>query len=155
MWPFFAIETPFLYWALREEGTNAEAKEFHHGHSGPGSAGSGFRDPGTAGKRLQQQAEGEERTAPSSQGAREVASRWSWPSAKGGCREGRAEEESSGDVFSPEGQDSPSPPQASARCQPPTGSEKGGLMAKTDEPLTQLATRIPKELHRRLKLYWY
>ena len=26
-------------------------------------------------------------------------------------------------------------------------------MAKTDEPLTQLATRIPKELHRRLKLY--
>ncbi len=26
-------------------------------------------------------------------------------------------------------------------------------MAKTDEPLTQLATRIPKELHRRLKLH--
>jgi len=26
-------------------------------------------------------------------------------------------------------------------------------MAKTEEPLTQLATRIPKELHRRLKLY--
>ena len=26
-------------------------------------------------------------------------------------------------------------------------------MAKTEEPLTQLATRIPKELHHRLKLY--
>ena len=26
-------------------------------------------------------------------------------------------------------------------------------MAKTDEPWTQLATRIPKELHRRLKLH--
>ena len=26
-------------------------------------------------------------------------------------------------------------------------------MAKGDEPLTQLATRIPKELHRRLKLH--
>ena len=26
-------------------------------------------------------------------------------------------------------------------------------MAKADEPLTQLATRIPKELHRRLKLH--
>ena len=26
-------------------------------------------------------------------------------------------------------------------------------MAKTEEPQTQLATRIPKELHRRLRLY--
>ena len=26
-------------------------------------------------------------------------------------------------------------------------------MATTEEPQTQLATRIPKELHRRLKLY--
>ena len=26
-------------------------------------------------------------------------------------------------------------------------------MAKLEEPWTQLATRIPKELHRRLKLY--
>jgi len=26
-------------------------------------------------------------------------------------------------------------------------------MTKTEEPLTQLATRIPKELHRRLKLH--
>jgi predicted HicB family RNase H-like nuclease len=27
------------------------------------------------------------------------------------------------------------------------------MMAKTEEPWTQLATRIPKELHRRLKLH--
>ena len=26
-------------------------------------------------------------------------------------------------------------------------------MAKTDEPIVQLVTRIPKELHRRLKLH--
>ena len=26
-------------------------------------------------------------------------------------------------------------------------------MAKTDEPIAQLATRIPKDLHRRLKLH--
>jgi hypothetical protein len=26
-------------------------------------------------------------------------------------------------------------------------------MAKADEPLTQLATRIPQELHRRLRVY--
>jgi len=26
-------------------------------------------------------------------------------------------------------------------------------MAERDEPVTQLATRIPKDLHRRLKLY--
>ena len=31
--------------------------------------------------------------------------------------------------------------------------EHEGLMAKTEEVLTQLATRIPKNLHRRLKLY--
>ena len=30
---------------------------------------------------------------------------------------------------------------------------KAAQMAKADEPLTQLATRIPEELHRRLKLY--
>ena len=30
---------------------------------------------------------------------------------------------------------------------------QGGLMAKAEEPWTQLATRIPKELHRRLKLH--
>ena len=31
--------------------------------------------------------------------------------------------------------------------------EQGSLMAKHDEPIAQLATRIPKELHRRLKLH--
>ena len=31
--------------------------------------------------------------------------------------------------------------------------EQGILMAKSEGPWTQLATRIPKELHRRLKLY--
>ena len=31
--------------------------------------------------------------------------------------------------------------------------EQGRLMAKAEEVWTQLATRIPKELHRRLKLY--
>ena len=31
--------------------------------------------------------------------------------------------------------------------------EHEGLMAKTEEVLTQLATRIPKDLHRRLKLH--
>ena len=31
--------------------------------------------------------------------------------------------------------------------------EQGRLMAKAEEVWTQLATRIPKELHRRLKLH--
>src|SRR5438477_364126 len=31
--------------------------------------------------------------------------------------------------------------------------DEGGLMAKAEEVWTQLATRIPKELHRRLKLH--
>jgi hypothetical protein len=31
--------------------------------------------------------------------------------------------------------------------------DEGGLMAKTEEVWTQLATRIPKDLHRRLKMY--
>jgi hypothetical protein len=42
----------------------------------------------------------------------------------------------------------------SARYRSSAGiEEQGGLMAKTDEPWTQLATRIPKDLHRRVKLY--
>ncbi len=42
------------------------------------------------------------------------------------------------------------PPFASRRCpwQPDAMARE-----RTEEPLTQLATRIPKELHRRLKLY--
>ena len=44
--------------------------------------------------------------------------------------------------------------QASARCRASAGiEEEGGLMAKTEEVWTQLATRVPKELHRRLKLH--
>src|SRR5207247_11176359 len=44
--------------------------------------------------------------------------------------------------------------QASARSRASAGiEEEGGLMAKTEEVWTQLATRVPKELHRRLKLH--
>jgi predicted HicB family RNase H-like nuclease len=42
--------------------------------------------------------------------------------------------------------------QATGWSWPPT-EEQEGLMAKTEEVLTQLATRIPKDLHRRLKLH--
>ncbi len=31
--------------------------------------------------------------------------------------------------------------------------EVGPVTAERDEPVTQLATRVPKDLHRRLKLY--
>jgi len=78
---------------------------------------------------------------------------WSWPSAEGGCREDGAEE-SSGCGRSPEGEEGSPSSQASAWSWASSGvEEEGGLMARTEEPLTQLATRIPKELHRRLKLY--
>src|SRR5207247_1914904 len=44
--------------------------------------------------------------------------------------------------------------QASARSRASARiEEEGRLMAKTEEVWTQLATRIPKELHRRLKLH--
>src|SRR5438034_11705003 len=44
--------------------------------------------------------------------------------------------------------------QASARSRASAGiEEEGGLMAKTEEVWTQLATRVPKALHRRLKLH--
>ena len=47
-----------------------------------------------------------------------------------------------------------SPSQASARSRSSSGiEEEGGLMAKTEEVWTQLATRIRKDLHRRLKLH--
>jgi len=47
-----------------------------------------------------------------------------------------------------------SPSQASPRSWPSAGiEEQSVVMAKTEEVLTQLATRIPKELHRRLKLH--
>ena len=46
------------------------------------------------------------------------------------------------------------PSQASARSWSSAGIEEdGGMMPMTEEPWDQLATRIPKELHRRLKLH--
>jgi len=77
-----------------------------------------------------------------------MAPRWSRPSAKGGCREDGAEGRSA------EREDGSPPSQAPAWSWTSTGiEEEGCLMAKAEEPWTQLATRIPKELHRRLKLY--
>jgi predicted HicB family RNase H-like nuclease len=38
-------------------------------------------------------------------------------------------------------------------CAPAITVKQRGLMPKTEEAWTQLATRIPKELHRRLKLH--
>ena len=83
-----------------------------------------------------------------------MAPRWSQSSAESGCREDGAQEEGRrGDARSPEGEDRP-PSQASARSRASGGIEKeGGLMAMAEEVWTQLATRIPKELHRHLKLY--
>jgi hypothetical protein len=44
--------------------------------------------------------------------------------------------------------------QAAARSRSSTRiEEQEGMMAKAEEPWTQLATRIPKDLHRRLKLH--
>jgi hypothetical protein len=79
-----------------------------------------------------------------------VAPWWSWSPAEGGCREGSAEEEGSGHA---EGEDRSPSSQASARSWSPTGIEEEVSMAKAEEPWTQLAIRIPKDLHRRLKLY--
>ena len=77
-----------------------------------------------------------------------MAPRWSRSSAESGCREDGAQEEGRrGDARSPEGEDRP-PSQASARSRASAGIEEEG-----EEVWTQLATRIPKELHRRLKLY--
>jgi hypothetical protein len=74
-----------------------------------------------------------------------VASGWSRSSTEGHRGEGRAAEE--GRKGSPSSQ-------ASAWSRQATGiEEEGGMMAKAEEPWTQLATRIPKELHRRLKLH--
>jgi hypothetical protein len=77
---------------------------------------------------------------------------WSWSSAEGRYREGSAYE-GRGDDSGFEAEDR-QPSQASAWSRSSTRiEEQGGLMAKTDEVWTQLATRIPKELHRRLKLH--
>jgi len=84
-----------------------------------------------------------------------VASRWSRSSTEGGCREDGAEEGSGCDLGF-EGEDGSPPSETSRRYWPPSGiEEEGGLMAKAqaEEAQTQLATRIPKELHRRLRVY--
>jgi len=133
--------------------SDAEAEELGDGDPRSGAAGSALRNQFTARKHLPEEA-GEEWSAPSSQGARKVAPRRSRSSAKGGCREDGAHEEERSDARGPEGEDDSPPSQASAWSRSSTGiEEEGGLMAKTEEPLTQLATRIPKDLHRRLKLH--
>ena len=83
-----------------------------------------------------------------------MAPRWSWPSAQGCCREDGAHQEVRGDARGPEAEDCPPSSQASARSGPAAGiEEEGGLDGEGREPLTQLATRIPQPLHRRLRLY--
>jgi len=82
-----------------------------------------------------------------------VAPWWSRSSAKGRCREGSAEE-GSGCGLGVKGEDGSPPSEASAWSRASARvEEEGGLMAKAEEPWMQLATRIPKELHRRLKLH--
>ena len=80
-----------------------------------------------------------------------MAPRQSRSSAEGRCREHGPKE---GSAFQFKGEEG-SPPQT-ARRSPASGLEdQGGLMAKAqaEEAQTQLATRIPKDLHRRLKLH--
>jgi len=74
-------------------------------------------------------------------------------SAEGRCREDGAEEDRrDGSTLEAESRSPPS--QASPWSWSSIGiEEEGGMMAKTEEAWTQLATRIPKDLHRRLKLY--
>jgi hypothetical protein len=82
-----------------------------------------------------------------------VAPWWSRSSTEGGCREDGAEEEGSGHA-SREAEERSPPAQASAWSWPASRfEEESGLMAKTEVVWTQLATRIPKDLHRRLKMY--
>src|SRR5207249_11423657 len=83
----------YSYISRRQGGLDAETTKPRDHDPGPRSAGSEFRDPVAAGKYLKQQDEGEERSAPSSQGTRKVAPWWSWSSAKGRCREDGAAEE--------------------------------------------------------------
>ncbi len=83
----------------------------------------------------------------------EIQSLLGWSSAEGRCREDGAEE-GNGCDFGFEGEDRSPSSQASAQSRSSAWvEEEGGLMARAEEPLTQLATRIPKDLHRRLKLH--
>src|SRR5206468_1984286 len=76
---------PALVYLAPEGGGDAETEELADGNSGYGAGGGPLRDPLGARKRLRQQAEGEERSAPSSQGAWEVAPWWSRSSPEGSC----------------------------------------------------------------------
>jgi len=147
----FAADCPFVYLAP-QGGDDAETAKPHDGDPRPRAAGGALRDPVPAREHLDRNSI-HERSAPSSQGAREVAPGWSRSSAEGGCREDGTEE-GRGDARGPEGEERSPPSQASPWPRPPSGLEdEGGLMAKAEEVWTQLATRIPKELHRRLKLH--
>src|SRR5438128_6912773 len=73
---------------------------------------------------------------------------------EGCCREDRAHEEGRGDARIREGEERSPSSQASPWPWPATGiEEQGSLMAQTDEPVAGLSIRIPKDLHRRLRLH--
>ena len=79
---------------------------------------------------------------------------WSRSSTEGSCREDGAEEGNGGIEF--EAEDRSWSSQASPRSRASEGIEEQEgvtVMAKAEEAWDQLATRIPKELHRRLKLH--
>ena len=78
---------------------------------------------------------------------------WPRPPTEGCCREDG--EEGSGCDLGLEAENR-SPSSQAARFWPPSGIEEQEgmrLMTKAEEPQTQLATRIPKDLHHRLKLH--
>jgi len=105
-----------------EGGSDAETEEPRDGDPGPGAAGSPLRDPLVARRHLNADNEaGDERSAPSSQGTWEVASRWSRSPAKGCCLEDGAEE---GRARIPEAEDWSPPSQASARSWASSGIEE-------------------------------
>src|SRR5439155_7779949 len=125
-------------WMTREgpiaEGRNdAEAEELGDGDPRHGAAGGRLRDPVAARGRLRHQAEDDERSAPSSQGAREVAPWRSRSSTEGGRREDGAQEEGRRDARGPEGEDRSPPSQASAWSWASSGlEEESGLMANPE-----------------------
>ena len=134
--------------------TDAETAKPRVGDPGPGAAGSPLRDSIVARRHFDANDEANEERPPSQASSWNVAPRSSWSSTDG-CRREDGAEEGSGCDLGFEGEDG-SPPSQAARFRPHSGLEdEGGLMAKAqaEEAQTQLATRIPKELHRRLKLY--
>src|SRR2546426_1577244 len=113
--------------AVLKGGVDATTAKPRNGDPRHGAAGGTFRDPLAARKRLQHQAEDEERSAP--EAPREMAPGWSWSSAKGRCREG------SGDASRPEGEDRSPPSQASARSWASAEfEEEGGISRAWQSP---------------------